>query len=45
MYQDIVENRVEKGSVSTLMSMVPTSEENDKKPARKGRVNQACRNF
>ena len=27
MYQDIVENRVEKGSASTLMSMVPTSEE------------------
>ena len=27
MYHDIVENRVEKGSASTLMSMVPTSEE------------------
>ena len=45
MYQDIVENRVEKGSASTLMSMVPTSEESDKKPTRKGRVKQACRNF
>ena len=45
MNQDIVENRVEKGSASTLMSMVPTNEESGKKPTRKGRVKQACRNF
>ena len=44
-YQEIVENKSEKGSASTLMSMVPSSEEGGKKPSRKGRVGQACRNF
>lgn len=44
-YQYIGENKSEKGSASTLMSMAPSSEEAGKKPSRKGRVGQACRNF
>ena len=43
-YQEIVENKSEKGSTSTLMSMVPSTEESGK-TKKKGRVGQACRNF